>query len=344
MRNTHKLTGMASVSALLLSATLAQAEVKDYKTYETDDKNVPVVYFTRDISPEGLVKVYRAMGWKPHGNVGVKISTGEPPASNYLRPSLIKNLVKDELGATIVECNTAYGGGRASGAMHRQVVKDHGFLEIAPFDLLDEDDYMKIPVKGGKNLKFDYVGSHFKNYDSYLVLSHFKGHAMGGFGGAIKNLSIGFGSGESAKKSGKALIHTAGRADAGNFRSSWFELTQGDENQLKFLESMAEAAKGVCDYMGNEKGIAFVNVLNRLSVDCDCNGNPEEPDMHDIGILASTDPLAIDQASVDMIFTAKDSGKLVERIESRMGRHTLEHAEKIGLGKGSRKYRLVVLD
>lgn len=344
MRTAHKLTRLAFVPALLLSASLATAEVKGYKTYETEDKNVPVVYFTRDISPEGLVKVYRAMGWKPHGKVGVKISTGELPASNYLRPSLVKNLVKDELGATIVECNTAYGGSRASSAMHRQVVKDHGFLDIAPFDLLDEEDYMKIPVKGGKNLKFDYVGSHFKNYDSYLVLSHFKGHAMGGFGGAIKNLSIGFGSGESAKKSGKALIHTAGRADAGNFRSSWFELTQGDENQLKFLESMAEAAKGVCDYMGNEKGIAFVNVLNRLSVDCDCNGNPEEPDMHDIGILASTDPLAIDQASIDLVFTAKDSEKLVERVESRMGRHTLEHAEKIGLGKGSRKYRLVVLD
>ncbi len=164
---------------------------------------------------------------------------------------------------------------------------------------------------------------------------------MGGFGGAIKNLSIGFGSGESAKKSGKALIHTAGRADAGSFRSSWFDLTQGDENQLKFLESMAEAAKGVCDYMGNEKGIAFVNVLNRLSVDCDCDGNPEEPDMHDIGILASTDPLAIDQASIDLVFTAKDSKKLVERVESRMGRHTLEHAAEIGLGKGSRNYRLV---
>lgn len=327
------------LAALFLNCT-AQAEVKDYQTYQTEDKSVPVVYFIKDISPESLVKVYKAMGWKPHGKVGVKISTGEPPASNYLRPELIGSLVKDELHGTIVECNTAYGGSRASNAMHKQVVKDHGFLDIAPFDLLDEKGFMQIPVKGGKNLSFDYVGANFKNYDSYLVLSHFKGHAMGGFGGAIKNLSIGFGSGTSTKKSGKALIHSGGRAEGSNFWS----FTSGNDNQLKFLESMAEAAKGVCDYMGNEKVIAFVNVLNRLSVDCDCNGNPAAPDMHDIGILASTDPLAIDQASVDLVFTAKDSAKLVERIESRMGRHTLEHAAEIGLGQGKRNYRLVVVE
>ncbi len=338
--NLKMFSGLASASVLLLSATLAQAEVKDYKTYETDDKNVPVVYFTRDISPEGLVKVYKAMGWKPHGKVGVKISTGEPPASNYLRPSLIKNLVKDELGATIVECNTAYGTNRSASAMHKQVAKDHGFLDIAPFDILDEDGYMEVPIAGGENIHVDYVGSRFKNYDSYLVLSHFKGHTSGGFGGAIKNLSIGFASGISAEKSGKAWIHSAGKVTDNQF----FNFLKGHDNQVHFLESMAEAAKGVCDYMGNEKGIAFVNVLNRLSVDCDCNGNPAEPDMHDIGILASTDPLAIDQASIDLVFTAKDSGKLVERIESRMGRHTLEHAEKIGLGKSSRKYRLIILD
>lgn len=335
---------IALTSLTFLCGVSLNAEVKDYKTFNTNDENAPIVYFTKDISPEGLVKVYKAMGWQAHGKVGVKISTGEPPASNYLRPQLIGKLVKDELHATIVECNTAYGGSRASNAMHKQVVKDHGFLDIAPFDLLDENGYLQIPVNGGKNLKFDYVGINFKNYDSYLVLSHFKGHAMGGFGGAIKNLSIGFGSGESAKKSGKALIHTGGRADSGSFRSKWFELTQGNDNQLKFLESMAEAAKGVCDYMGNEKGIAFVNVMNRLSVDCDCNGNPDKPDMHDIGILASTDPLAIDQASVDLVFTAKDSAKLVERIETRQGRHTLEHAQEIGLGKGTRNYRLVSVD
>lgn len=321
----------------LFLCTYVFAQVEGYKSYETSDKDAPVVYFTKDISPEGLVKVYKAMGWKPHGKVGVKISTGEPPASNYLRPELIGKLVKDELHGTIVECNTAYGGKRAANAMHKQVVKDHGFLAIAPFDLQDEKGFMEIPVKGGENLTCDYVGKSFKDYGSYLVLSHFKGHAMGGFGGAIKNLSIGFGSGTSVKKSGKAWIHSGGRSAGSDF----WNFSRGDENQRKFLESMAEAAKGVCDSMDNKKGIAFVSVMNRLSVDCDCNGNPEEPDMHDIGILASTDPLAIDQACVDLVFTAPDSASLVERIETRTGRHTLEHAEKIGLGKGSRSYRLV---
>lgn len=342
MKKSLKLGALLFVAGVFAAVSMV-AEVPGYETYETTDENAPVVYFTRDISPEGLVKVYEAMGWKPHGKVGVKISTGEPPASNYLRPELIGALVKDELGATIVECNTAYGGSRASNAMHHQVVKDHGFLEIADFDLQDEKGFMQIPVNGGRNLKYDYVGATFKDYDSYLVLSHFKGHAMGGFGGAIKNLSIGFGSGESVKKSGKMLIHTGGRAESGNFASNGAFL-RGNESQLKFLESMAEAAKGVCDYMGNEKGIAFVNVMNRLSVDCDCNGNPEAPDMHDIGILASTDPLAIDQACVDLVFTAADSAKLVERIETRQGRHTLEHAEAIGLGQGNRSYRLVNID
>lgn len=334
---------IAVISLVALFAAAAFAEVEGYKTYQTEDEGAPVVYFTKDISPEGLVKVYKAMGWTPKGKVGVKISTGEPPASNYLRPELIGVLVKDELHGTIVECNTAYGGSRASNALHHQVVKDHGFLKIADFDLLDEKGFMEIPVNGGTNLKCDYVGADFKDYGSYLVLSHFKGHAMGGFGGAIKNLSIGFGTGSSVEKSGKILIHTGGRAESGDIMKN-IALMQGDENQLKFLESMAEAAKGVCDYMGNEKGIAFVNVLNRLSVDCDCVGTPEEPDMHDIGILASLDPLAIDQAGVDLVFTAADSAKLVERIETRQGRHTLEHAEKIGLGKGSRAYRLVVVE
>lgn len=305
--------------------------VEDYTVYETSSKNVPVVYFIREITPESLVKVYKAMGWTPKGNVGVKISTGEPPASNYLRPELIGNLVKDELHGTIVECNTAYGGGRSSVLRHKQVVKDHGFLEIADFDLLDEEGYMEIPIVGGENIDVDYVGSHFANYDSYLVLSHFKGHQMAGFGGAIKNLSIGFASGQPSKVSGKAWIHTAGNS----------KISYMGGKQLPFLESMAEAAKGVCDYMQNESGIAFVNVLNRLSVDCDCNGFPAEPDMHDIGILASTDPLAIDQASIDLVFLAEDAKSLVKRIDSLEGRHVLEHAEKIGLGQGSRKYRLV---
>lgn len=298
--------------------------------HRTDDKTAPVVYFIRDISAEGMLKAYDALGWNATGKAGVKISTGEPPASNYLRPALLKDTVQ-KVGGTIVECNTAYGGSRASTAMHRQVAKDHGFLDIADFDLLDEDGSMAIPVQGGQRLKEDYVGSHFKNYGSYLVISHFKGHAMAGFGGAIKNLSIGFGSGTSAGKSGKAWIHSGGTST----RNPW-----GGE-QLAFLEAMADAAKGVCSYMNGGKNIAFINVLNRLSVDCDCDGNPAEPDMHDIGILASLDPLAIDQASIDMVYTAPDSASLRQRIESRQGLHTLDAAEKIGLG--SRNYRLVEL-
>lgn len=229
----------------------------------------------------------------------VKISTGEPPASNYLRPALLKDTVQ-KVNGTIVECNTAYGGSRASNAMHKQVVKDHGFLDIADFDLLDEDGSMSIPVSGGQRLTEDYVGTHFKNYDSYLVISHFKGHAMARFGGAIKNLSIGFGSGTASGKSGKAWIHSGGT----NTRNPW------GGKQDAFLESIADAAKGVCNYMNGGKNIAFINVLNRLSVDCDCDGNPAELDMHDIGILASLDPLAIDQAAIDLVYKAPNSARI----------------------------------
>lgn len=306
-----------------------------YKTYETTDKNASVVYFTKNITPEGMVKVYQATGWQPSGKVGIKLSTGEPPASNYLRPALIKDIVQSVNG-TIVECNTAYGGKRSSNAMHYQVAKDHGFLAIAPFDLLDEEGAMSIPVKGGTWLKEDYVGSHFANYNSYIILTHFKGHAMGGFGGAIKNISIGFGSGVTSKYSGKALIHSAGRST-----TNWMEGGM-QNNQQGFLEGMAEAAKGVDDYMG--KNIVYVNVMNRLSIDCDCNGHPAEPDMHDIGILASTDPLAIDQACIDLVYSAPDSGSLIDRIESRGGLTQLVHGAEIGLGSGSRNYRLVKID
>lgn len=296
--------------------------------HKTDSKDAPVVYFIRDISSQSMLKLYNALGWDAAGKTGVKISTGEPPSSNYLRPALLKDTVQ-KVNGTIVECNTAYGGSRASTAMHKQVVKDHGFLEIADFDLLDEEGYMTIPVSGGQRLKEDYVGTHFKNYDSYLVISHFKGHAMAGFGGAIKNLSIGFGSGTAAGKSGKAWIHSGGKS----LSNPW------GGKQLEFLESMADAAKGVCSYMNNGKNIAFINVLNRISVDCDCDGTPDEPDMHDIGMVASLDPLAIDQASIDMVYTAPDSASLRERIESRQGLHTLDAAAQINLG--SRNYRLV---
>ena len=292
----------------------------------TQGDSSSIVYFTPDISPEGLMAVYEALGWEPTGNVAVKLSTGEPPASNYLDPDLIKDLVQS-VDATIVECNTAYGGSRTETAMHMQVAEDHGFTAIADVDILDADGSMELPVEGGTRLETNLVGSHFENYDSYIVLSHFKGHAMAGFGGAIKNISIGLGS-----KEGKCLIHTSGNSHT----SPW----GGD--QTGFTESMAEAGKSVSDYLGNGERIIYISVLNNISIDCDCAGNPAEPDIHDIGIVASTDPVAIDQACIDLAFAAEGSQSLQDRVNSRNGLHTLEHAEEIGLG--NRNYELVNID
>ncbi len=278
---------------------------------------------TTDISPDGLIAVYEALQASPEGNIAVKLSTGEP-GSNYLRTDLIGDLVRSFDNPTIVECNTAYGGSRANTAMHYQVAEDHGYTEIADVDIMDEDGSMTLPVTGGTNLEENYVGSHFENYDYYVVLSHFKGHAMAGYGGAIKNISIGIASAE-----GKAHIHSGGTGG-----SMW----SGDQDA--FLESMAEAGKSVVDYL--DGNILYINVMNRLSVDCDCDTNPAEPDMHDIGILASYDPVALDQACIDLVYNAEDGDSLVERIESRNGLHTLEHAEDIGLG--SRTYELINID
>ena len=283
---------------------------------------VPVVYMTTDISAKGLMAVYEALGASPSGNIAVKLSTGEP-GSNYLRTDLIGELVQSLDGA-IVECNTAYGGSRANTAMHYQVAEEHGYTAIADVDIMDKDGSMALPVEGGDNLTENYVGVNFANYDYFVVLSHFKGHAMAGFGGAIKNISIGIASAE-----GKAHIHSGGTGG-----SMW----GGDQDA--FLESMAEAGKSVVDYL--DGNILYINVMNHLSVDCDCDGNPAEPDMHDIGILASFDPIALDQACVDLVYAAQDGQSLINRIESRNGLHTLEQAEKIGLG--SREYQLVNID
>ena len=266
--------------------------------------------------------IYEALGVKPNGKVAVKLSTGED-GSNYLRPELIGDLVQ-ALDATIVECNTAYGGQRASTAMHYQLAEDHGYTAIADVDIQDSDGSMTLKVAGGDNLTENYVGAHFADYDYYVILSHFKGHAMAGYGGAIKNISIGIASSE-----GKSHIHTGGKGG-----SMW------SADQDSFLESMAEAGKSVTDYLGGN--ILYINVMNRHSVDCDCDGNPSEPDMHDIGILASFDPVAVDQACIDLVYSAEDGASLVNRIESRNGLHTLEQAEKIGLG--SRTYQLVSID
>ena len=291
-----------------------------------DGTSETAVYYASEITPEAMVEIYNALGVELAGeNIAVKLSTGEPPASNYLAPDLIAGLVH-QVDGTIVENNTAYGGQRASTAMHYQVAEDHGFTAIADFVVLDENGSVSLPVEGGTRLTENLVGAHFPEYDGYLVLSHFKGHAMAGFGGAIKNISIGLGSQE-----GKCLIHTAGESRT----SPW-----GGE-QDPFTESMAEAGKSVVDAL--DGNILYVSVMNHLSVDCDCNGNPAEPDMHDIGILASTDPVALDQACVDLVYASQDdTASLIERMESRNAVHVLEHGEEIGLG--SRTYHLVSID
>ncbi|MDE7431948.1 MAG: DUF362 domain-containing protein [Lachnospiraceae bacterium] len=287
------------------------------------------VYFTKEITPESLKKIYHALGVELKGKVAVKISTGEPGGHNFLQPSLISPLV-NELSGTIVECNTAYEGKRNSNAAHWQAIKDHGFLDIAPCDIMDEDGEIAIPVKNGKHLKENYIGSHMENYDSMLMLSHFKGHAMGGFGGALKNMSIGV-----ASSHGKCWIHNSATSVKAE------DMFTADHDS--FLESMADADRAVMDYMGREN-IVYVNVANRLSVDCDCDSHPAEPEMGDLGIFASTDPVALDQACVDAVYQSEDLGKaaLIERIESRNGIHTIEAAVEHGLGV--REYELVNID
>ena len=290
-----------------------------------NSSDVPTVYFTRDISPAGLVRAYDALGWSPRGKVGIKMSTGESSKSNYLRPELIKDLVAKTDG-TIVECNTAYGGNRSDSASHWAAIRERGFLDVAPVDIMDEEGDITLPVNGGNVLSENYVGSHFDDYGSFIVLSHFKGHAMAGFGGALKSISIGF-----ASSTGKKWIHSGGTSRD----SMW----GGEQNA--FLESMADADKSIMDHVGRDN-IVFINVLNRISIDCDCDGNPAEPDIHDIGILVSTDPVAIDQAGIDMVSVADGNEKLMQRIADKNGLHILESAEKIGVG--TRKYKLVDLD
>lgn len=288
-----------------------------------------IVYMTKEITPESLVRMYHALGISLPGSVAVKISTGEPGGRNFLQPELIRNLVQ-ELKGTIVECNTAYEGKRNTSKAHWETMRDHGFTAIAPCDILDEEDHMPLPVTGGFHLTENYVGSHLQSYDSMLMLSHFKGHAMGGFGGALKNMSIGL-----ASSYGKIWIHSSGTS------TRFEDVFTADHDS--FLESMADADRSVMDYMGREN-IVYINVANRLSVDCDCDAHPHDPEMGDIGIFASTDPVALDQACVDAVYASEDGGKaaLIERIESRNGIHTVEAAHSLGLG--SRGYELRCID
>lgn len=291
------------------------------------------VYVTRDISPESLIKIYEALGRKAKGRVAVKVSTGEAGNPNYLQPSLIGPLVKKVKG-TIVECNTAYGGRRSSAEEHMRVAEEHGFTKIAKVDIMDAKGEFRIPVRDTTNIKYNLVGTGLKDYDFMINLAHFKGHPMGGLGGVIKNQSIGV-----ASANGKAYIHTAGYQD--KVEGMWAHT----KNQDGFLESMAAAAQAVADYFGDK--ILYISVMNNMSVDCDCVSRPEAPALKDYGILASLDPVALDQACVDIIFNmtaseGNDNAPLKERISSRHGTHTIEHAEKIGLG--SRKYQLISID
>lgn len=293
-----------------------------------------VVYFTQEITPEALVRIYEALGVEAHGRVAVKISTGEAGNDNYLAPPLIKPLV-EAVGGTIVECCTAYGGQRSTIEQHRRVIHEHGFDSLFTVDLMDEDDTLHIPVRDTAHIPYDIVGSHLQNYDFMVNLAHFKGHPMGGYGGVLKNASIGC-----AAPAGKGLIHSGGITE--KLPDAW----RYTRDQDAFLESMAAAAQAIHDYMG-EGNVVYISVMNNMSVDCDCVSRPEPVFLKDMGILASLDPVALDKACIDMVFghesTADDDATpLIERISSRHGTHILTHAEKIGLG--SQNYQIVEID
>lgn len=314
-------------ATMLFTATVALAQV-----------GTPVVYFTREISPEALVRMYKAVGVEATGRVAVKISTGEGGNNHYLKPTLIRDLV-DQVNGTIVECNTAYGGTRQDVKKHWQTIHEHGFDSIFAVDIMDEYDQIRIPVQDKKHLKYDIVGGHLANYDFMINLAHFKGHAMGGFGGVLKNASIGVASSE-----GKAYIHTAGKTS--DLSKAWSrEYLAAGPTQDLFLESMAAAAQAVHNYMKGR--VIYINVLNNMSVDCDCDGTPEAPAVKDMGIMVSLDPVALDQACLDMVFNHQaskgdDNQPLINRINRQHGTYITDYAQQIGLG--SKTYKFVNLD
>lgn len=293
------------------------------------------VYMTESISPEALIKIYDALGVKAEGRVAVKISTGEAGGHNYLKPKLIGDFVK-HVNGKLVECNTAYAGKRMNTADHLAVIEDHGFNTIGGVDIMDADGEIQIPVRDTTYMHYNIVGKNLQNYDCMINLAHFKGHQMGGFGGVLKNASIGV-----ASRNGKTYIHTNGQSE--DYTHLWNFIQP--ENQDKFLECMANAAAAVHDYFKGK--VVYINVMNNMSIDCDCNGNPAAPELKDMGILASTDPVALDQACLDLVYQHQnaegdDATSLKARIEKQHGIHTVEHAEKIGLG--SRKYHIVKID
>ena len=289
------------------------------------------VLFTKNLTGEGLINIYEKLGVKLEGNIAIKLHSGEAGNQNYLRPEFVKTLI-EKLGGTVVECNTAYAGERNTSEKHKKLIEEHGWSKYFKFDLMDEEGPDKVlEVRNGKVLKENFVGKNLVNYDSILVLSHFKGHPMGGYGGALKQLSIGCASSE-----GKAWIHSAGQSK--DQYTIWDNLPKQD----RFLESMADAASTVNDLFKGR--VVYINVMKNLSVDCDCCAVAEDPCMQDIGILASTDPVAIDQACIDLVYNSEDKGKehFIERVESRHGIHTIEVAEELGVG--SREYDLINID
>lgn len=282
------------------------------------------VLYTKVITPEAMVKLYDQLQVPLTGKVAVKLHSGEVGNQNFIRPDFMKPMI-DHVNGTIVECNTAYEGKRDTTKAHWETMKLHGWTEIADVDIMDEDGELALPIEGGFHLTENYVGDHIKRYDSMLVLSHFKGHPMGGFGGALKNISIGI-----ASSHGKAHIHGVGKPD---------EMWSADHDS--FLEAMADASKSIVEYF--KENIVYINVMVNMSVDCDCCAKAEDPAIADIGILASTDPVALDQACLDFVYASDDPGKphLLERIESRNGVHTVEAAAELGIGE--RTYELIEL-
>lgn len=288
------------------------------------------VYFTKEITPESVVKMYQRLDVTLPGKVAVKLHSGEKGNQNYLRPEFVKPMI-EKVNGTVVECNTAYDGARNTTQKHEKLMEEHGWSKFFEVDIMDGEGPDKVlEIPDGKVIQKDYVGKNIDNYDSMLVLSHFKGHPMGGYGGAIKQLSIGVASGH-----GKRYIHCIGNED-GTFE----EMFQVDQN--KFLEAMADSASAVVKHFENK--IAYINVMCNMSVDCDCCATAEDPCIKDIGILASLDPIAIDQACIDLVYRSEDSGRdhFIERVESKNGIHTIEAAAQLGFG--TREYELIDID
>ena len=306
---------------------------RNAKKAESPASGPAVVYFTEDITPESLVKIYEALGREATGRVAIKISTGEMGGNNYLKPELIAGLVK-KVNGTIVECNTAYAGQRMTTEDHLKVIEAHGFTAIAPVDIMDAEGDIKIPVKDDKWIEYDLVGSHIANYDFMINLAHFKGHAMGGFGGVLKNASIGV-----ASRDGKAYIHSAGKTE--DYNQLWSNLPEGwdqsPENNTPFIEAMSAAAQAVHEYFDGGKKILYISVMNNISIDCDCDANPHDPTISDIGIAASLDPVALDKFCLDQVFNLpedenNDTKALLERISQRHGTRIVYRGEETGLG------------